>query len=217
MVSLELAIATLAPVNVQAYTLPAAVYIALVGLTMRSRDRLGDNIGWHEVLQVTAAALLVVPQAEQGFEPGGARRGLILLVVPQAEQGFEPGGARRGLILLVEGLVLLGVAVALNTRWLAVSAVVTLSGVALRFLWVNRDSDAVPYWVMLAVAGFVLLAVGLTVLLQREWWDRSRLRLLRRWRQDAAFDVDAENAAPVAALLTPLVPVLVIIAIAVGD
>ena len=196
MVSLELAIATLAPVNVQAYTLPAAVYIALVGLTMRSRDRLGDNIGWHEVLQVTAAALLVVPQAEQGF---------------------EPGGTRRGLILLVEGLVLLGVAVALNTRWLAVSAVVTLSGVALRFLWVNRDSDAVPYWVMLAVAGFVLLAVGLTVLLQREWWDRSRLRLLRRWRQDAAFDVDAENAAPVAALLTPLVPVLVIIAIAVGD
>ena len=160
---------------------------------MRSRDRLNDDIGWHEVLQVTAAGLLVVPQAEQGF---------------------EPGGARWGLILLIEGLVLLGVAMALNTRWLAVSAVVTLSGVALRFLWVNRNTDVVPYWVMLAVAGFVLLAVGLTVLLQREWWDRARAGLLRRWRQGTAFDAD--EGVPAGALVTPLAPVLVIIAITTG-
>ena len=192
-VALELAIATLEPGNVQAYTLPAAVYIAAVGLTMRSRDRLNDDIGWHEVLQVTAAGLLVIPQAEQGF---------------------EPGGARWGLVLLIEGLVLLGVAMALNTRWLAVSAVVTLSGVALRFLWVNRNTDVVPYWVMLAVAGFVLLAVGLTVLLQREWWDRARAGLLRRWRQGTAFDAD--EGMPAGALVTPLAPVLVIIAITTG-
>lgn len=192
-VALELAIATLEPENVQAYTLPAAVYIAAVGLTMRSRDRLNDDIGWHEVLQVTAAGLLVIPQAQQGF---------------------EPGGERWGLILLIEGLVLLGVAMALNTRWLAVSAVVTVSGVALRFLWVNRNTDVVPYWVMLAIVGFVLLAVGLTVLLQREWWDRARAGLLRRWRQGTAFDPD--EGVPAGALLTPLVPVLVIIAITTG-
>lgn len=195
MVSLELAIATQEPGNVQFYTLPAAVYVALVGLMMRSSERLSDDIGWHEVLQVVAAGLLVLPQAEQGF---------------------EPGGARWGMVLLIEGIALLGVAIALNTRWLAVSAVVTISGVALRFLWVNRDTDLVPYWVMLAVAGFVLLAVGMTVLLQREWWDQARARLVRRWRQ-GAVGADMEDGVPLLALLTPLAPVLTIVAITTGD
>ncbi len=196
MVALELAIATLQPGNVQAYTIPAAIYLALIGLTMRPAERLSPNLGWHEVLQIAGAGLLVIPQAEQGF---------------------EPGGARWGLVLLVEGLALLGVAIALNTRWLAVTAVATLSGVALRFLWVNRDTDVVPYWVMLAVAGFVLLGVGLTLLLQREWWDRSRARLQRRWRQDALLDAHAADETPVAALLTPLAPVLAILAVTAGD
>ena len=196
MVAFELAIAMLEPGNVQAYTIPAALYLALVGLTMRPSERLSEHLGWHEVLQVAGAALLVIPQAEQGF---------------------EPGGARWGLVLLVEGLALLGVAIALNTRWLAVTAVVTLSGVALRFLWVNRDTNVVPYWVMLAVAGFVLLAVGVTVLLQREWWDRSRARLQRRWRQDALLDARAAGETPVPALLTALAPVLAILAVTSGD
>ncbi|MXZ63385.1 MAG: hypothetical protein F4Y98_07280 [Chloroflexi bacterium] len=195
MVSLELAIATQEPGNVQFYTLPAAVYVALVGLMVRGSERLTDDIGWHEVLQVVAAGLLVLPQAEQGF---------------------EPGGARWGLVLLIEGIALLGVSIALNTRWLAVSAVATISAVALRFLWVNRDTDLVPYWVMLAVAGFALLAVGMTVLLQREWWDRSRLRLVRRWRQ-GAVGADMEDGVPLLALLTPLAPVLTIVAITTGD
>ena len=164
MVAVELAIATQQPGNVQAHTLPAALYLALVGLLTRSSDGLDRNLGWHEVLQLAGAALLVLPQAEQGL---------------------GPGGARWGLVLLVEGLALLGVAVALNARWLAVSAVVTLSGVALRFLWVTREAAAVPYWVMLAGAGFLLLAVGLTVLLHREWWDRTRVRLQRGWRRGA--------------------------------
>ena len=196
MVALELAIATLEPGNVQAHTVPAAVYLALVGLTMRPSERLSDDLGWHEVLQVVGAGLLVLPQAEQGF---------------------EPGGARWGLVLLIEGVALLAVALALNTRWLAVSAVVTLSGVALRFLWVNRDTDLVPYWAMLAVAGFLLLAVGLTVLLQREWWDRSRARLHRRWRQDPVLHARTADEVPVAAVLTSLAPVLAIIAITAGE
>lgn len=196
MVALELAVATFEPGNVQAHTLPAAVHLALVGLTMRPAERLSNDLGWHEVLQVVGAGLLVLPQAEQGF---------------------EPGGARWGLVLLIEGVALLAVALALNTRWLAVSAVVTLSGVALRFLWVNRETDVVPYWAMLAVAGFLLLAVGLTVLLQREWWDRSRARLLHRWRQDPVLHARTADEVPVAALLTSLAPVLAIIAITAGE
>ncbi|MYB41725.1 MAG: hypothetical protein F4X76_05930 [Chloroflexi bacterium] len=190
MVALELAIATLEPANVQAHTVPAALYLALVGLLARTSETLSRHLGWHELLQLAGAALLVLPQAEQGF---------------------EPGGARWGLVLLLEGIVLLGIAMALGARWLGVSAVVTLSGVALRFLWVNRDSDAVPHWVMLAVAGFVLLAIGLTVLLQRDWWDRTRLRIQAWWRRDAALDARSPLDVPVPALFTALAPVLAIL------
>ena len=195
MVAVELAIATQQPGNVQAHTLPAALYLALVGLLTRSSDELDRNLGWHEVLQLSGAALLVLPQAEQGL---------------------GPGGARWGLVLLVEGLALLGVALALNARWLAVSAVVTLSGVALRFLWVTRESAAVPYWVMLAGAGFLLLAVGLTVLFKHEWWDRTRVRLQRGWRR-GAVDEHASGGVPAGALLTALAPVLALLAVAAAE
>ncbi len=192
MVALELAIATLEPANVQAHTVPAALYLALVGLLVRTSGRLSEHLGWHEVLQLAGAALLVLPQAEQGF---------------------EPGGARWGLVLLIEGIVLLGIAMALGARWLGVSGVVTLSGVALRFLWVNRDTDVVPYWVMLAAAGFLLLAIGLTVLLQRDWWDRTRLRLQTWWRRDAVLDARSPLDVPVAVLFTALAPILAILAV----
>ena len=192
MVALELAIATLEPGNVQAHTVPAALYLALVGLLVRTSARLSEHLGWHELLQLAGAALLVLPQAEQGF---------------------EPGGARWGLVLLIEGIVLLGIAMALGARWLGVSGVVTLSGVALRFLWVNRDTDVVPYWVMLAVAGFVLLAIGLTVLLQRDWWDRTRLRLQAWWRRDAVFDERSPLDVPAPVLLSALAPVLATLAV----
>ncbi len=192
MVALELAIATLEPANVQAHTVPAALYLALVGLLARTPETLSRHLGWHELLQLAGAALLVLPQAEQGF---------------------EPGGARWGLVLLIEGIVLLGIAMALGARWLGVSGVVTLSGVALRFLWVNRDNDAVPYWVMLAVAGFVLLAIGLTVLLQRDWWDRTRLRLQTWWRRDAVLDARSPLAVPAPVLFAALAPVLAILAV----
>lgn len=147
MVALELAIATQEPGNVQAHTIPAAIYLAAVGLTARSREQLMPNLGWHELLQLLGAALLIIPQAEQGF---------------------APGGARWGLVLLVEGAALLAVALALGARWLGVSAVLTLSAVALRYLWLQRN--AVPYWLMLAIAGLLLLGVGIAVLFQREWW-----------------------------------------------
>ncbi len=192
MVALELAIATLEPGNVQAHTVPAAFYLAIVGLSVRTSETLSRHLGWHELLQLAGAALLVLPQAEQGF---------------------EPGGARWGLVLLIEGVVLLGIAMALGARWLGVSGVVTLSGVALRFLWVNRDSDAVPYWVMLAVAGFLLLAIGLTILLQRDWWDRTRLRLQAWWRRDALLDTHSRLDVPVPVLFATLVPILAILAV----
>ncbi len=196
MVALELAIATLEPGNVQAHTVPAAVYLALVGLAVRTPGTLSRHLSWHELLQLAGAALLVLPQAEQGF---------------------EPGGARWGLVLLVEGFALLGIAMVLGARWLGVSAVVTLSGVALRFLWLNRESEAVPYWVMLAVAGFLLLGVGFTILLQREWWDRTRVRVRGWWAGEARLDAHSPLSVPVPVLLTALAPLLAILAVANPD
>ena len=196
MVALELAIATLEPGNVQAHTVPAALYLALVGLAVRTSGTLSRHLSWHELLQLAGAALLVLPQAEQGF---------------------EPGGTRWGLVLLVEGFALLGIAMVLGARWLGVSAVITLSGVALRFLWLNRESEAVPYWVMLAVAGFLLLAVGFTILLQREWWDRTRGRVRGWWGGEARLDAHSPLSVPVAVLFTALAPVLAILAVANPD
>ena len=196
MVALELAIATLEPGNVQAHTVPAALYLALVGLAVRTSGTLSRHLSWHELLQLAGAALLVLPQAEQGF---------------------EPGGTRWGLVLLVEGFALLGIAMVLGARWLGVSAVITLSGVALRFLWLNRETEAVPYWVMLAVAGFLLLAVGFTILLQREWWDRTRMRVRVWWGGEARLDAHSPLSVPVAVLFTALAPVLAILAVANPD
>ena len=196
MVALELAIATLEPGNVQAHTVPAALYLALVGLAVRTSGTLSRHLSWHELLQLAGAALLVLPQAEQGF---------------------EPGGTRWGLVLLIEGFALLGIAMVLGARWLGVSAVITLSGVALRFLWLNRESEAVPYWVMLAVAGFLLLAVGFTILLQREWWDRTRGRVRGWWGGEARLDAHSPLSVPVAVLFTALAPVLAILAVANPD
>ena len=196
MVALELAIATLEPGNVQAHTVPAALYLALVGLAVRTSGTLSRHLSWHELLQLAGAALLVLPQAEQGF---------------------EPGGTRWGLVLLIEGIALLGVAMVLGARWLGVSAVVTLSGVALRFLWLNRETEAVPYWVMLAVAGFLLLGVGMTILLQREWWDRTRVRVRGWWGGEALLDAHSPLSVPVPVLFMALAPVLAIFAVANPD
>lgn len=70
---------------------------------------------------------------------------------------------------------------------------------------------------MLAAAGFLLLAIGLTILLQRDWWDRTRLRLQGWWRRDALLDARSPLDAPVPVLLATLVPILAILAVANPD
>ncbi len=191
MVAVELGIATLEPGNVQAHTVPAAFYVASVGLLTRSAEPLTRQLGWHELLQVVAAAMLFLPQAQQGFAPGGA--------------GW-------GLILVAEGILLLGAAIVLGARWLVVSAVVTLSGVALRFLFEGRDS--VPYWSILGAAGLLLMAVGLVVLMQREWWERTRRALEQWWHQHGGVARGGERTLPALALLSALLPLGTILLLA---
>ncbi len=129
-----------------------------------------------------------------------------MLVLPQAEQGFEPGGSGWALVLLGEGTLFLTAAFLLGARWLAVSGVLTVSGVAIRALYVNRD--VVPYWLMLGVAGLLLLSFGFVLLLQRERWDRVSKRVSEWWVQRALVETSSTGIDRLA-LLSALTPAVV--------
>ena len=192
--ALEMGIATFEPTNVQAYTVPAAAYAAGVSLLVRRSPMLiWPHLQWHELITIVGAGLLVLPQAVQGFEPGG--------------QGWA-------LVLLLEGALFLVLSFVLTARWLAVSGVMTVSGVAIRALWVSRD--AVPYWVMLGLAGLLLLAGGFVLLLQREWWDRAREGVSDWWARHAVLAAQPADI-HLLALLTALGPALAAAALPVAD
>jgi hypothetical protein len=161
LVALEMAIASLEIDNIQVYTAPLAIYVIGLGLSVRqSQPFFGHHMLLHETLFVVGAAILVLPAAEQSF---------------------EPGGANWGLLVIVQGMALLAVGLTLFQRWLAVAGVVTLVAVAARFVFDNTANGNIPYWVMLGVAGLALLGVGVLMLLERDWWDRTKARMARWW------------------------------------
>lgn len=158
--ALLLTIGLLNPENVQAYTVPAGVYLLGVGLVIRrSPTFVPPHLQWHEIAVLAGAAVLVLPQAEQSF---------------------EEGGAWLGLVILAEGLLFLMVGMLLRARWLVPAGTLVLSGVAIR--WLLESGDTVPYWVTLGLLGTLLLAGGLMVLLNAERWSRFRNRLVRWWQ-----------------------------------
>ena len=146
------AIAMMEPSNIQAYTAPIGVYLIILGLTWGpSPPFIEPHVDAHELAVIAGALFLVVPPAEQSFQPNGGGYGLQLLAI--------------GVTLLVTGL-------AVNGRWLVPIAVVTLTGVAGRLL--TGGFVTVPYWALLAGAGTLLIGGGLLLLFEREAWDRFR-------------------------------------------
>lgn len=164
MVATLFAIAITEPANVQWYTVPAAVYLLAVGLLLGRTPRpLSPHISIHEVVLVA---------------------GSLALVLPPAEQSFEPSGGLWGLLVLLEGGVLLAVGLVLVERWLATAGVLAISGVAIR--WLFEVGQTLPYWLTLGIAGMVLLTLGLLLLFQREWWERAITTLGEWWRRPSA-------------------------------
>lgn len=149
------------PSNVQAYTAPVGLYLLAIGLwVQRSPDVAAPHLQLHEVATVAGAAFIVFPQVEQSFDPGG---------------GFW------GLVLIGEGLGFLVVGLLFAERWLVPVGTLVLGGVAMRFLL--ESSDTVPYWLSLGLLGTLLLAAGLFVLLNAEWWAATRRDAVRWWQR----------------------------------
>ena len=184
MVALVMAIAIAEPANVQAYTVPVSIYLGAVGLVVRrSEPVVANHLMLHEAVLVAGAALLVLPQAQQGF---------------------APGGSIWALVLLVEGGAFVAVSFLLAARWLAVSGVLTISAVALRML--VESGDVIPYWLTLSVAGFLLLGVGVLLLLQHEQWERVRSKTGQWWERASLGTGEEATTIPGAALLAAVAP-----------
>lgn len=159
--ALLMAIATRQPENVQAYCAPTGIYLVAVALTFRASPRFfREQMCLHEAVMIVGSLALVLPPAEQSFAPGGGKFGLELLGV--------------GLGILAAGLLL-------HARWLVPVAVTTLTATALRM--VTGGLFSTPYWLLLGVAGTLLLLLGLLVLLERERWDRFRTAVVDWWKE----------------------------------
>ncbi|MEZ4553610.1 MAG: zinc-ribbon domain-containing protein [Dehalococcoidia bacterium] len=154
-----MAIAIREPENIQAYTLPLGTYLVVLGTVLRrSAAVVPRNLYLHEAVALLGAAVIVLPQAEQSF---------------------DPGGAKWGFVLIGESALFLALAFLLGARWLAVVAVLTLSGVALR--WLAESGDTIPYWLTLGLVGLALLALGFLLLARQDWWSALRTRTAAWW------------------------------------
>ncbi len=166
MAALLLAIAAFRFDDVQAYTVPVGLYWIAFGLIVR---RSAQVIERH--LMLHEAVLL---------------GGVTILLAPQVREGLQPDGAAWGGIVLLEGALFLLVGFLLASRWLTVSGVLAISGVAIRWLG-DSTGDTIPYWLSLGGTGMLLLALGTALLLARDWWVAAKDATVAWWRRSATL------------------------------
>ncbi|HMO95379.1 MAG TPA: hypothetical protein PKD27_04605, partial [Tepidiformaceae bacterium] len=158
--SVELAVASLEPTNVQAFTIPVGLYLLALGfLVRRATPFFGRHMYSNEALLALASLVFVLPPAQQSLTPGGEAWGLMV-------------------IAMALGLLVLGLAFA--QRWLTVAGVVTVAAAGGRFAFATGAS-AIPNWVIIGVVGLALLGLGTLLLFEREWWERTRSKLSGWW------------------------------------
>jgi hypothetical protein len=108
--------------------------------------------------------------------------GAMVLVLPSAHHALEPGGGYWGIVTIAEGLLLLGAGLVLLQRWLVAPGVITIVGAAGRF--VLTGESRLPAWATIGLVGLMLLGIGVLLLLERDWWDRTRLQVARWWLKE---------------------------------
>ena len=156
-----MAIATREPSNIQAYTAPVGAWLIGVSITFRRTPSIfRQQLFVHEAVTIIGALHIVLPPAEQSFAPGGGKFGLELIGI--------------GVALLIVGLLL-------HARWLVPAAILTLTATSIRM--VTGGLFSTPYWLLLGIAGTLLLALGVLILLERERWDRFRVNVVDWWKE----------------------------------
>jgi hypothetical protein len=158
--AVELSIASFEPGNVQAFTIPVALYLLGLGFFIR---RASPLFGRH---MFTNEGLFVL--------------GTLVLVLPPAQQSFAAGGENWGLLVIAEAMGLLGLGLAFAQRWLTVAGVTTLAASGGRFAFTSGAAD-LPNWVIIGLVGLLLLGLGTLLLFERDWWEKTRSRLAGWW------------------------------------
>ena len=153
MIALLMEIAIREPSNIQAYTVPLALYLLGLGWTQRRQASLQD------MLLGAGAAILIVPTLLQAMNASGFN--WLLLA----------GG--EALALFIVGLIL-------RLRVLIAAGIIAISLIVLRML--VDAVNALPSWMILLVIGLTLLAGGTVMVVWKEAL-RARIDSLRlRWR-----------------------------------
>lgn len=191
MSALLLTIATFEFDHVQAYTVPVGLYLVAFGLFVRrSVATVSHQLMLHEVVLLA---------------------GIATILLPQIQQGLQPGGANWGVVILLEGLFFLITSFLLGSRWLTVSGVLAISAVAIRWLAIN-SGDTIPYWLLLSLVGMSLLALGTIMLLARDRWNEIQNRVAHWWRVSATLrGFGVEVPAVIAPVAVALIAILVAI------
>jgi len=150
------------PDNVQAYTVPVALYLlggtVFLGRARVLSDELKPLIPW---LELTAAGVLLVPPASE------------FLASP---------GLMEVSLLLGEALAVLLLGVGARRRFLVLPGVGFIVVAALRQAFAT-GGGGLPPWAVLAIAGAVVLGVGFSLLLQFDLWLRWHRAMVAWWGQ----------------------------------
>ena len=107
--------------------------------------------------------------------------GLVLLLGTSVVQSFDRDGVRYALLALAEGLVLVGIGIAVRWRVLVVGGVAGTVIIVLRQLF--DAVSALPWWAILGGSGILLLGIAVALLLIRARLTAAGRALTEQWSQ----------------------------------
>ena len=154
MLALLFEIAVDDPSNIQAYTIPLAVYLLALGFVQRRNPKIRD------ILLGMGSAVLLVPA--------------LLLALREETFDYLMLAGGEALVLFIGGVIL-------RLRVTIAAGVAAITLIVLRML--VDAVNALPSWITLLVVGVVLLTVGTVLLIWKEAFRERLLRLQAGWHE----------------------------------